>query len=211
MKPWTAGDERPRDRDAREPFITVPARARDEIGKLTYYLEQSLRNLHDVQEHVREGSGTMPIVLDDLTDVMRMTEAATLQVLDETEALVDDGRTAVRLLAKAEEGARAAGLATLTAPMREVAALVERSTTRAIAIMCALEFHDLTNQKVTRTFGMLEEVLLRLGEIHRLVDAGDATPAPVAPAKPAWSVDEVKSAQFLADELLMGFAREVGG
>ncbi len=81
-----------------ERFIAVPARARDEIGELTDYLEQGLRNIRDITEHLRGSSHTMPSVLDDLRDVMRITEAATVRVLDETEALVDDGHAAVRLI-----------------------------------------------------------------------------------------------------------------
>src|SRR5919201_7132170 len=84
--------------DAPEPLVAVSARACDEIGELAYYLEQSLRNLRDIREHVRGSSGTMPSVLDDLRDVVRMTETATVRVLEETEALVDDGRTASRLI-----------------------------------------------------------------------------------------------------------------
>jgi chemotaxis regulatin CheY-phosphate phosphatase CheZ len=204
--------ERPYDPAARERFITVPARARDEIGQLTFYLEQSLNNLRNVREHVREGSGAMPNVLDDLTDVMRMTEAATVRMLDETEALVDDGRAAARLLADAQDQARAAGVGTLAAPMRDATTLIQRSSARAMAIMSALEFHDVATQKVTRTFGMLEEVLLRLAEIHRLVNGGDEMPPPpAAPTRRSWTVDDAKTAQFLADELLLNFAREVGG
>ena len=103
-----------------------------------------------------------------------MTEAATVRVLEETEALVDEARAATKLLGEAQ--ARAAGVEILTEPMNEVEALVERSHARAMAIMSALEFQDLTTQKVQRTFNVLEEVLLRLGKIRRLVDNGAHQP-----------------------------------
>ena len=38
-------------------FILVPAVARDEIGQLTFYLEQGLRSLRDIAEHLRGSSG----------------------------------------------------------------------------------------------------------------------------------------------------------
>ena len=147
-------------------FIRVPARTRDEIGELAVYLEQGLRSLRQVTEHLRGSSGTMPSVLDDLRDVMRMTEAATERVLDETEALVNDGRTASRLLADVRRSATAA----MVEPMQQLDVLIDRSNGRAMEIMSALEFQDLTAQKVQRTFGVLEEVLVRLGKIQRLVD-----------------------------------------
>ena len=59
-------------------FILVPAVARDEIGQLTFYLEQGLRSLRDIAEHLRGSSGNMPSVLDDLKEVVKMTEAATV-------------------------------------------------------------------------------------------------------------------------------------
>ena len=187
-------------------FILVPAVARDEIGQLTFYLEQGLRSLRDIAEHLRGSSGTMPSVLDDLKEVVKMTEAATVRVLEETEALVDEARAATKLLAEVTKQARAAGVEILTEPMNEVEALVERSHARAMAIMSALEFQDLTTQKVQRTFNVLEEVLLRLGKIRKLVDNGDH---PLAPPKPvSSSAPNGVDAQSLADEILMNFAGE---
>ena len=184
-----------------EPFIQVPARTREEIDGLTSYLEQGIRSLRHITEHLRGNADTTPSVLDDLRDVMRMTEVATERVLDETEALVDDGRTAAQLLVEACQGAGDA----MVEPMQKLAVLIERSNDRAMAIMSALEFQDLTAQKVQRTFGVLEEVLVRLTKIQRLVDTADATPD--APPRAAIAApQDGKSAQRLADELLLHYA-----
>lgn len=187
-----------------ERFIAVPVRARDEIGELTYFLEQGLRNIHDITEHLRGSSDTMPGVLEDLRDVVRMTEAATVRVLEEAEALVDDSRTAARLIADVSTKARAGDAAAVAEPMRALDALVERSNARAMEIMSALEFQDLTSQKVERTFVVLQEVLVRLGKIQRLVDGPD-TGAPV-PAVGVRRPDDGKAGQRLADELLLNFS-----
>jgi chemotaxis regulatin CheY-phosphate phosphatase CheZ len=190
-----------------ERFITVPARAREEIGELTYYLEQGLQSLRDITEHLRGSSGTVPSVLDELRDVMRLTEAASMRVLDETEALVDDGRAAARLLADVHARVSAADAEALAVPMRELGALVERSNTRAMEIMSALEFQDLTSQKVQRTFGVLAEVLVRLAKIQRLVNAGADKPIAPPPSKPIGQ--EGKTGQRLADELLLHFTAQM--
>lgn len=186
-----------------ERFITVPARAREELGQLTHYLEQGLRNIRDITEHLRGSGGSMPSVLDDLRDVVRITEAATERMLDETEALVDDGRAASRLLADVRREAGTADEA-IAEPMRALGVLIDRSNDRAMEIMSALEFQDLTSQKVQRTFRVLEEVLVRLGKIQRLVDTG--ADAPVAVAPPAPRAHEGKTGQRLADELTLHFA-----
>jgi chemotaxis regulatin CheY-phosphate phosphatase CheZ len=192
-----------------ERFITVPVQARNEIGELTYYLEQGLRNIRDITEHLRGSSGTMPSVLEDLRDVVRMTEAATVRVLEEAEALVDDSRIAARLIAVASTKARAGDAAAVAEPMRALDALVERSNARAMEIMSALEFQDLTSQKVERTFGVLQEVLVRLGKIQRLVDGPDtAGPEPAAVVK---EPHDSEAGQRLADELLLDFSGGSGG
>lgn len=192
-------------------LIMVPARARDEIGQLTFYLEQGLNSLRDIAEHLRGSSGTMPSVLDDLKAVVEMTEAATVRVLEETEALVDEARAATKLLADVHRKAKAAGIEILEEPMHEIETLVDRSHQRAMAIMSALEFQDLTTQKVQHTFGVLEEVLVRLGKIRRLVDPNDAPPAPAkAGGASAAPVANGASPQSLADELLLSFAGEAG-
>jgi chemotaxis regulatin CheY-phosphate phosphatase CheZ len=191
-----------------ERFITVPARARDEIGELAYYLERTLRNLREVNDHLRGSSQTMPGVLHELRDIVQMTEAATVRVLEETEALVDEGRTAAALIDEARREAKAGSVEGVSQPLAKVQALVDMSNNRAMAIMSALEFQDLTSQKVQRAFNVLEEVVVRLAKIQTLVDLGEEVgpkpgQAPVASVEPR----DAKSGQDLADELLLGFER----
>ncbi len=196
----SAGNGAPR---ASEPFITVPARARQEIGELTFYLEQALRNLAEVNAQIIGSSETMPGVLHDLREIIAMTESATVRVLDETEALVDEGREVAGLIAEL----RAAASPDTTERLEKVDAYVSHATDRAMAIISALEFQDLTTQKVQRAFGLLEEVLDRLGRIRVLVDLGQPTPEPVAPPStpPIDVAADPQSAQALVDELLQKF------
>jgi hypothetical protein len=93
-----------------------------------------------------------------------------------------------------------AGVPAVAEPVRQVGVLIERANGRAMEIMSALEFQDLTAQKVQRTFAVLEEVLVRLAKIQRLVDAGDV---PAAPPRPVTSTPDGKTGQRLADELLV--------
>lgn len=187
-------------------FIAIPARARQEIGELTFYLEQAMRNLREVNEQLKGSSRTMPGVLTELRDIVKMTEAATVRVLEETEALVDEGRAVASLLGEAREQAAAGALELVVEPLVKVEALVERANDRAMAIMSALEFQDLTTQKVHRAFGVLEEVVARLGKIRFLVDSGQEVETPPE-AAPAAAEHDGKSQQDIADELLLRFSR----
>jgi chemotaxis regulatin CheY-phosphate phosphatase CheZ len=184
-------------------YISIPARARDEVSQLADYLEQGLSTLRDIGRRPADRRSAVPsVILDDLRAIVRMTEAATMRVLDETEALVDDGRAAARLLADIGGKAGAVDREMLAKPMAELGALVERSNARAMEIMSALEFQDLTSQKVQRTFAVLEEVLVRLGTIQRLLQVDRSMPPAAAPGPGA---SQGGSGQRLADELMVDY------
>ena len=190
--------------EPREGFVSVPMRARDEIGELAYYLEQVRRNLLEVNAHVTGSSQTMPAVLHHLRDIVQMTEKATLQVLEQTEALLEESQAVLGLIAGACRAAQGDGAATIGSALGAMQSLVQKSNDRAMAIMSALEFQDLTSQKIQRAFEVLEEVSTRLQKIHGLVtpgQEGQAAPAPIPAAPPVEA--ESKSGQDLADELLM--------
>ena len=184
----------------------VPSRVRDEIRELAYYLEQAVQNLRSVNEHVAGTSAHMPEVLDTLTDINRLTEAATVRVLDETEAVIDDARAAGRLVAAARS--LTPDDAPAAAPLAQVDAVLQRSADRAMAIMGALEFQDLASQKMGSALAVLQEVMTRLREIDRLLfDPDTPAPPPLSLASPAAAAppEDGLSAQALADELLMRF------
>jgi chemotaxis regulatin CheY-phosphate phosphatase CheZ len=186
-------------------FITIPATARDEIGELTFYLGRVLLNLRQVNAHVRGSAQPMPGLLHDLREIVKMTEIATVKVLEETEALVEEARAAAALIADARGQA---GDARVDAALGRLSDLVATANKRAMAIMTALEFQDLTAQKVERAFAVLEEVQARLGKIQALVDTGQPTesePAPVAP--PVITTMDGRAAQAVADRLCAGLGR----
>jgi chemotaxis regulatin CheY-phosphate phosphatase CheZ len=197
-------------RGAQEAFITIPSRARDEIGELAFYIEKVRQSLHEVNEHARGSSQTMPGVLHNLQDVLRMTESATIKVLEETEALMEEGQTAGKLLGEARQAVEARALGEVGATLERAQALVATGGVRALTIMAALEFQDLTAQKVARAFEVVEEVGARLLRIQALVDLDQATgrvqdSAAAARAAANDIRPDSKAGQALADEILMQF------
>jgi chemotaxis regulatin CheY-phosphate phosphatase CheZ len=192
-------------------FVTIPASARDAVGELAHYLDHVRRNLLEVNVHLTGSTRNVPTVLHELHDIVQMTERATVRVLEETEALLDEGRTVSTLLARAraDAGSRGEDGGRRDAePLSEIQVLVERGTLRSLDIMTALNFQDITTQKIQRAFEVLEEVVARLGKIRLLMALGDETPTPAPPpdlrdAEPAG----LKSGQDLADEILQRFHR----
>jgi chemotaxis regulatin CheY-phosphate phosphatase CheZ len=186
-------------------LVSIPSRARDEISHLASFLERVRANLLQVNVHVQGSSQTVPRVLKELKDIVQMTEAATLRVLEETEALLEEGQGLSGLVAQAQSAADGTR-PDVTRPLSEMQALVDRGNERVMAIMSALEFQDLTTQKIQRAFEVLEEVASRLGKIHQLVGVGEETPSAVPePAAPEPCRREGKSGQDLADEILSRF------
>jgi chemotaxis regulatin CheY-phosphate phosphatase CheZ len=187
-------------------LVAIPSRARDEIGHLASFLERVRANLLQVNVHVQGSSRTVPRVLNELKDIVQMTEAATLRVLEETEALLEEGQTLSGLVAQAQQAVADGALPEVSRPLSDVQGLVDRGNDRVMAIMSALEFQDLTTQKIQRAFEVLEEVASRLGKIHQLVSLGQETaaegPAVVSPEPPR---RDAKSGQDLADEILSRF------
>jgi len=191
-----------------ERYVTIPARARDEIGELAFYLDQVRQNLLTVHAHVTASSHSMPGVLRDLKEIVRMTESATVSVLEQTEALLEEGQTLSALIGRAQAAASSQLLPPEVAgSLAEVQSLVDRSNDRVLSIMNALEFQDLTSQKIQRAFEILEEVGVRVGKIHGLVSLGEERDGPApddAPSNAPAAADD-KSAQDLADEILSRF------
>lgn len=185
--------------------IVVPAQAREEIGALAFYLQETLRNLREVNDHVRDSSQTMPGVFHELRDVVRMAEEATVRVLDETEALLEAGKTAAALVAEVRQAVAGAALAPLAERLGRVETLVDATNGRGMAIMAALEFQDLMSQRVQRAFGVLEDVASRLGKIQGLVDLGEEVLSAPDRQTEADVLAAGRSAQALADEILGGF------
>jgi chemotaxis regulatin CheY-phosphate phosphatase CheZ len=185
--------------------VSIPARAREEIGQLSAFLERVRANLLQVNVHVQGSSETVPRVLNELKDIVQMTEAATLRVLEETEALLEEGQTLSGLVGQAQQAASDGALPEVSGPLSEVQGLVDRGNDRVMAIMSALEFQDLTTQKIQRAFEVLEEVANRLGKIHQLVSLGQETAPDVVVAAAPEARREGKSGQDLADEILSRF------
>lgn len=186
----------------RSAFVTIPVQARDEIGELAFYIAQVLQNLREVNEHVRGSSETMPGVLHELRDIVKMTEVATVRVLEETEALMEESQRASRLV----RAARDAGHAEAGDSLATVQTLVDGASGRAMEIMSALEFQDLTAQKVGRAFEVLEEVGTRLRRIQALVDLGQRPGAGAPRRSPGADIQaDSRAGQALADEILLQF------
>lgn len=145
---------------------------------------------------VGDDSATMRRILRN-----QLAESATVRVLDQCEALVADGQRLSDLLVEIERADCRGGEGAL----ERARVLATAVSQRAFSIMTALEFQDLTAQKLARAFEILEEVAARLGKIRALVDAGPGPETGCQPTGAAPATPEGSAGQALADELLERF------
>lgn len=148
----------------------VTVQAKGEIGRLASFINQTMRNLQELDPSVGISSRRLPKMIGQLSEVVRATEQASLRVLDEIDRIAEEqaamGRDMQQLavLVKEEWGKddrRGTVLETL-ARLQEVHGRVQG---RALEIMGAMEFQDITAQRIQNNMALITEIhdrLLRL-------------------------------------------------
>jgi chemotaxis regulatin CheY-phosphate phosphatase CheZ len=183
---------------------TQPLNAAEVLDQLSGALSRMLELLHTMVSTIRPPSANMlPTVSETLSGIAQATEHAALRVLDEAEALQDDqarltgalDRLRARLPAQDTEAA---------ATWAEAAACSTALSARALKIMAAMEFQDLTAQHIDKTVRCIEDVRTRLRAVLQLFDVQireTVTPdtSPIGPVRPFAPNHD---GQALADQIL---------
>lgn len=148
----------------------VTIKARGEIGRLAHFINQTMRNLQQVRPTVETSSQELPQMMGHLSEVVQTTEQASLRVLDEIERIAAEqaaiGQDLQQLAALVEkewgrDDRRDAALRTLA----RLLAAHGRIQGRALEIMGAMEFQDITAQQIQKSIAVITEIhdrLLRL-------------------------------------------------
>jgi chemotaxis regulatin CheY-phosphate phosphatase CheZ len=200
----------------------VSIKAKDEIGQLAYYINQTLLNLQQLDPVVKSSSGQIPRASSQLSDVVRTTEAATLKVLDETEKIMEEQEWAsselerVKQYLLAEHG-ELPGLDEVLASLNTVGTLHRMALDRTMEIIAAMEFQDLTTQKIEKTLALMGEVTRRLVGLLFLFRLQDSSPSDPAISRELEMIDRLNepigclsSKQSLVDQLLAEHLRTKG-
>ena len=200
----------------------VSIKAKDEIGQLAYYINQTVQNLQQLDPTVKGSSRQIPKASSELFEVVRTTEAATLKVLDETEKICEEQE----LAAKEIDGLRhlagnhsigGGSINECFAALDHMAALNRSTLDRAMAIINAMEFQDLTTQRIKFTLGLMEEVARRLVSLLFLFKLQESSPNDPAVTRELEIIDQLQQAdhpfsskQALVDQLLAEYSRLKG-
>jgi chemotaxis protein CheZ len=192
-------------------YRVVNIRARGVVGELALYINQTLKNLQCLDPTVKCSSQEIPKVAAHLAEIIATTEAATNRVLEETEQLVEEQTQVEQELSRVAELIRLTTHAgRLAEPMRlleGIKATQRRAQGRAMDIMAAMEFQDLTTQKIQRLIGLVAEVesrLLQLLVMFRLEEQADGRPGDPL-VETVVSDSDALCNQELVDQLLAEF------
>jgi chemotaxis protein CheZ len=161
---------------------TVNVRARGIVGELAAYINTTLHNLQHLDptvKDVKDWSQEIPKVAKHLAEIIQTTEDATNRVLEQAEHLVDEQMKVEQGLSRTGEMLRhmssAGKLDETLKGLEEVKEIQRRSQGRAMDIMAAMEFQDLTTQKIQKLIGLVAEVetrLLKLLVMFRIEETG---------------------------------------
>lgn len=141
----------------------VKIEARGQLGQLARYINQTMAHLQQLDPTVRTSSRQFPRMSEHLSDVVRTTEQASMQVMDEVEAIVGEQAAMEQLiqqlvtLMKSDDRHQTA-LQTL-ARLQE---LNSGAQDRALKIMGAMEFQDITAQRIEKSIALISEIQDRL-------------------------------------------------
>jgi chemotaxis regulatin CheY-phosphate phosphatase CheZ len=156
---------------------TVNVKARGIVGELARYINHTLHNLQQLDPTVEGSRRDIPKVAVQLREIIEATEHATNRVLEQAEHLLDEHAQIDQHL---QQAAAAAGALPGTTPaglgdsLAAAQGLQQGCQDRAMDIMAAMEFQDLTTQKIQKLIALVAEVearLLQLLVIFRVEDA----------------------------------------
>ena len=129
-----------------------------ELGELTRYIENTMRQLRCVETPVEETTAQLPQASAHLSDLAKLTEEGTHRVMELTEELQDNRRRIAKsvselatLPASSPGGTQADRIAAITS-------LLFTDDKRLMDIMTALSFQDLVAQRIKKIITILDDV-----------------------------------------------------
>jgi len=190
----------------------VNIKARGVVGDLASYINQVLRNLQRIDPVVKGSSREIPKVAKHLAEIIQTTEDATNRVLEQTEHLLDEQTKIEQGLSRSAEMLRHAPgdpmIAECRTGLEGLKEMQRRSQGRAMDIMSAMEFQDLTTQKIQKLITLVADVEDRLVQLLVLFRIEDATEKGNATDPIVETCAQDGSAlcdQSLVDQILQGF------
>jgi chemotaxis protein CheZ len=134
----------------------------EELGELARYVERAMKTILQAGPGILSGSTQLPTASGHLSDLNKMTEEGTLEVMRLTEMIQDNRDRIVKNLSGIVGLLQAVEHANLVERLENVKAVMMEDGKHLTEIMTALSFQDLVAQRVKKLVAILDEVQNKL-------------------------------------------------
>ena len=137
----------------------------EELGALARFVDSAMKAISAASPQIMSSSSQLPAAASHLSDLSKMTEDGTLEVMRLTEMIQDHHGQIAKDLSAVVEILRAMDCTTLAGRLGNVTSVLAQNGKCLTEIMTALSFQDLVAQRVKKLVAILDEVQGKLMEL----------------------------------------------
>ncbi|HEX5545616.1 MAG TPA: protein phosphatase CheZ [Nitrospira sp.] len=183
----------------------------EELGALARFVDHAIKAISAACPQIMSSSTQLPSAASHLSDLSKMTEDGTLEVMRLTEMIQDNHGKIAKELSGIAEVLRAMDCVSLAGRLDNMTSVLAQDGTYLTEIMTALSFQDLVAQRVKKLVTILDEVqgkLMELIVVFGLQDSCEAARDAGAAGYLLKQLEESKTTamkQKVADDILAQF------
>lgn len=183
----------------------------EELGALARFVEHAMKAISAAGPQIMSSSTQLPAAASHLSDLSKMTEDGTLEVMRLTEMIQDNHGRIAKDLSAITEVLRATDCATLAGRLENVTSVLAQDGKYLTEIMTTLSFQDLVAQRVKKLVAILDGVqgkLMELVVVFGLQDSCEAVRDVSTAGHLLKQLEESKTTamkQKVADDILAQF------
>jgi chemotaxis protein CheZ len=137
----------------------------EELGALARFVDNARNAISVASPQIMSSSTQLPTAASHLSDLSKMTEDGTLEVMRLTEMMQDNHGKIAKDLSATVEVLRAMDCVTLAGRLGNVTSVLAQDDKYLMDIMTALSFQDLVAQRVKKLVTILDDVQGKLIEL----------------------------------------------
>lgn len=183
----------------------------EELGALARFVDNARNAISTATPQITSINTQLPAAASHLSDLSKMTEDGTLEVMRLTEIMQDNHERVAKDLSAVVEVLRAMDCVTLAGRLGNVSSVLAQDNKYLTEIMTALSFQDLVAQRVKKLVVILDEVqgkLMELVVVFGLQGKGEAASDAGTAGYLLKQLEESKTTamqQKVADDILAQF------
>ncbi|UVT21055.1 MAG: protein phosphatase CheZ [Nitrospira sp.] len=136
-----------------------------ELGELARFVEKAMTTISHAGPQIVASSAQLPAASSHLSELNRMTETGTLEVMRLTEMIQDNRDRVAKDLCSVVDTLQAIDCVKLAERLEKVSIVIAQDAKHLTEIMTALSFQDLVAQRVKKLVTILDEVQNKLMEL----------------------------------------------